>query len=76
MNSGSRSSLRTGKYLAKKRYTLLDVEVFHSRAFFTLIRSKIEHVVKFDLVSSTVPGDICKLGRRSNLNILLADTTV
>ena len=53
MNSGSRSSLRTGKYLAKKRFTLLDVEVFHSRAFFALIRSKIEHVVKFDLVSST-----------------------
>ena len=76
MNSGSRSSLRTGKYLAMKGFTLLDVEVFHSRAFFTLIRSKIEHVVKFDLVSLTVPGDICKLGRRSNLNILLPDTTV
>ena len=53
MNSGSRSSLRTGKYLAKKRFTLVDVEVFHSRALFSLIRSKIEHVVKFDLVSST-----------------------
>lgn len=54
MNSGSRSSLWTGKYLAKKRFTLLDVEVLHSRAFFTLIRSKIEQVAGFDLVFSTV----------------------
>lgn len=54
INSGSRSSLWTGKYLAKERFTLLDIEVFHSRGFFMLIRSKVENVVKSDLISLTV----------------------